>query len=48
MIRVSDQSDERSDQRYMDSQIVTFDQFVEVMVSIQEAITSLNWKIDGQ
>ena len=48
MIKVSDQSDQRSDQRYMDSQIVTVDQFVEAMVSIQEVITSLNWRTDGQ
>ena len=32
----------------MDSQIVTVDQFVEAMVSIQEVITSLNWRTDGQ
>ena len=31
MIRVSDQLDQRSDQRDMDSQIVTVDQFAEAM-----------------
>ena len=48
MIRVSDQIDQRSDQRDMDSQIVTVDQFAEAMASIQEAITSLGRRIDGQ
>ncbi|RVW92754.1 hypothetical protein CK203_042621 [Vitis vinifera] len=37
-----------SDQRDMDSQIVTVDQFVEAMASIQEAIASLGRRIDGQ
>ncbi|RVW88104.1 hypothetical protein CK203_042912 [Vitis vinifera] len=32
----------------MDSQIVTVDQFAEAMASIQEAITSLGRRIDGQ
>ena len=32
----------------MDSQIVTVDQFVEAMTSIQEAIVSLGQRIDGQ
>ena len=32
----------------MDSQVVTVDQFAEAMASIQEAIASLGWKIDGQ
>ncbi|RVW94141.1 hypothetical protein CK203_038251 [Vitis vinifera] len=41
LIKVSDQSDQRSDQRYMDSQIVTVDQFVEAMVSIQETEVAL-------
>ena len=48
MIRVSDQLDQRSDQRDMDSQIVTVDQFAEAMASIQEAIASLGRRIDGQ
>ena len=48
MIRVSDQLDQRSDQRDMDSQIVTVDQFVEAMASIQDAIASLGRRIDGQ
>ena len=48
MIKVSDQSDQRSYQRDMDSQIVTVDQFAEVMASIQEAIASLDRRIDGQ
>ena len=48
MIRVSDQSNQRSDQRGMDSQIVTIDQFTEAMTSIQEAIASLSRRIDGQ
>ena len=48
MIRVSDQSDQRSDQRDMDSQVVTVDQFAEAMALIQEAIASLGRRIDGQ
>ena len=48
MIRVSDQSNQRSNQRGMDSQIVTVNQFAEAMTSIQEAIASLGWRIDGQ
>ena len=48
MIKVSDQSNQRSDQRGMDSQIVTVDQFAKAMASIQEAIASLGWRIDGQ
>ena len=48
MIRVSNQLDHRSDQRDMDSQIVTVDQFAEAMASIQEAIASLGRRIDGQ
>ena len=48
MIRVSDQLDQRSDQRDMDSQIVTVNQFAEAMASIQEAIASLGRRIDGQ
>ncbi|KAL6340097.1 hypothetical protein AAG906_038932 [Vitis piasezkii] len=35
LIRVSDQSDQRSDQRDMDSQMVTVDRFFEAMASIQ-------------
>ncbi|RVW29098.1 Retrovirus-related Pol polyprotein from transposon 17.6 [Vitis vinifera] len=46
--RVSDQSDQRSDQRDMDSQVVTVDQFAAAMVSIQEAIANLGQRIDGQ
>ncbi|RVW66335.1 hypothetical protein CK203_066277 [Vitis vinifera] len=48
LIRVSDQSNQRSNQRGMDSQIVTVNQFAEAMTSIQEAIASLGWRIDGQ
>ena len=48
MIRASDPSDQISDQRDMDSQIVTIDQFAAVMASIQEAIASLGRRIDGQ
>ncbi|RVW98084.1 Pro-Pol polyprotein [Vitis vinifera] len=48
LIRVSDQLDQRLDQRDMDSQIVTVDQFAEAMASIQEAIASLGRRIDGQ
>ncbi|KAL6342453.1 hypothetical protein AAG906_011143 [Vitis piasezkii] len=48
LIRVSDQSDQRSDQRDMDPQMVTVDQFAEAMASIQEAIASLGRRIDGQ
>ena len=44
LIRVSDQLDQAD----MDSQVVTFDQFVAVMASIQEAITSLDQMMDGQ
>ncbi|RVW37103.1 hypothetical protein CK203_084558 [Vitis vinifera] len=48
LIRVSDQSDQRSDQRDMYSHIVTVDQFAKAMTSIQEAIVSLGRRIDGQ
>ena len=48
MIKVSDQLDQRSDQRDMDSQIVTVDRFAKAMASIQEAIASLDRRIDGQ
>ena len=48
MIRVSDQSYQRSNQRDMDSQVVTVDQFAEAMALIQEAIASLGRRIDGQ
>ena len=41
LTRVSDQSYQRSDQRDMDSQIVTVDQFAAAMASIQEAIVNL-------
>ncbi|RVX21709.1 hypothetical protein CK203_001150 [Vitis vinifera] len=42
--RVSDQSDQRD----MDSQVVTVDQFAAAMASIQEAIANLGQRIDGQ
>ena len=48
LTRVSDQSDQRSDQRDMYSQIVTVDQFAATMASIQEAIVNLGQMIDGQ
>ncbi|RVW48443.1 hypothetical protein CK203_088269 [Vitis vinifera] len=48
LIRLSDQLNQRSDQRDMDSQIVTVDQFAEAMASIQEAIAGLGRRIDGQ
>ena len=38
LIRVSDQPDQRVDQRDMDSQVVMVDQFAMAMTSIQEAI----------
>ncbi|RVW12756.1 hypothetical protein CK203_108644 [Vitis vinifera] len=44
LIRVSDQSDQID----MDSQVVTVDQFAAAMASIQEAITSLGQRMDGQ
>ena len=44
LTRVSDQSDQRD----MDSQVVTVDQFAATMTSIQEAIANLGQKIDGQ
>ncbi|RVW60319.1 Ran-binding protein 1-like a [Vitis vinifera] len=44
LIRVSDQLD----QTYMDSQVVTVDQFDAATTSIQEAITSLGQRMDGQ
>ena len=48
LIRASNQSNQRSYQRDMNPQIVTVDQFVAAMASIQEAIASLgliwyNW-----
>ena len=46
--RVSNQSDQRSDKRDMDSHIVTVDQFGAAMTSIQEALASLGQRIDGQ
>ena len=48
LTRVLDQSNQRSYQRDMDSQIVTVDQFVVTMASIQEALASLGQMIDGQ
>ena len=48
LARVSYQSDQRSNQRDMDSQIVILDQFVAVMASIQEALASLGQRIDRQ
>ena len=48
LTRVLFQSNQISDQRDMDSQIVTVDQFAEAMASIQEAIASLGRRIDGQ
>ena len=48
LTRVSDQPDQRVDQRDMDSQVVTVDQFAVAMASIQEAIAGLGQRIDGQ
>ena len=48
LIKASDQLDQRSDQRDIDPQILTVDQFVTAMASIQEAIASLGQRIDGQ
>ena len=48
LIKASDPLDQRSDQRDIDSQIVTVDQFAATMTSIQEAIASLDRRIDGQ
>ena len=48
LTRVSDQPDQGVDQRDMDSQVVTVDQFVAAMASIQEAIAGLGQRIDGQ
>ena len=48
LTRASNQSDQRSDQGDMDSQIVTVDQFAAAMASIQEAIANLGQRIDGQ
>ena len=48
LTKVSDQSNQRSDQRDMDSQLVTVDQFAAAMASIQEALASLGQRIDGQ
>ncbi|RVW18283.1 Retrovirus-related Pol polyprotein from transposon 17.6 [Vitis vinifera] len=45
--RVSDQSDQRSDQGY-GLTVVTVDQFAAAMASIQEAIANLGQRIDGQ
>ena len=41
LTRVSDKSDQRLDQKDMDSQIVTVDQFAATMASIQETIANL-------
>ena len=48
LTRVSDQPDQRVDQKDMDSQVVTVDQFAATMASIQEAIADLDQMIDGQ
>ncbi|RVW21342.1 Transposon Ty3-I Gag-Pol polyprotein [Vitis vinifera] len=48
LTRVSDQPDQRVDQRDMDSQVVIVDQFAAAMASIQEAIAGLGQRIDGQ
>ena len=48
LTRASDQLDQRLDQRNMDSQVVTIDQFVATMASIQEAIASLGQRVEGQ
>ena len=48
MTKVSDQPDQRVDQRDMDSQVVTVDQFAAAMASIQEDIAGLGQRIDGQ
>ncbi|RVW80104.1 hypothetical protein CK203_052427 [Vitis vinifera] len=45
LTRVSDQSDQRLDQRDIDSQVVTVDQFAVAMASIQEAIANLGQRI---
>ena len=50
-IRVSDQLDqinEIMDQRDIDPQVVIVDQFTTAMAPIQEAITGLGKRIDGQ
>ena len=44
LIRVLNQSDQTN----MDSQVVTIDQFATAMASIQEVITSLSQRMDGQ
>ena len=41
LTRASDQPDQRADKRDMDSHVVTIDQFVAAMASIQETIASL-------
>ncbi|RVW12089.1 hypothetical protein CK203_087356 [Vitis vinifera] len=46
LARVSDQSDQRSYQRDMDSHIIIVDQFAAAMASIQEALTNLGQMID--
>ena len=48
LARVSDQSDQRSYQRDMDSHIIIVDQFAAAMASIQEALTNLGQMIDKQ
>ena len=47
LTRVSDKPDQRVDQRDMDSQVVTVDHFAVAMASIQEAIASIDQRIDG-
>ena len=48
LTKVLDQSNQRSDQRDMDSHIVTVDQFTAAMACIQEGIANLGQRIDGQ
>ena len=48
LIRVSNQLDQRSYKRDMDSQVVTVDQFALAMTFIQDAIASLYQRIYGQ
>ena len=48
LTRASDQPDQRADKRDMDSHVVTIDQFVAAMASIQETIASLGQRIHRQ
>ena len=48
LTRASDQPDQRADKRDMDSHVVTIDQFVAAMASIQETIASLSQRIHRQ